>query len=245
MNSWTRPLVAVLLCAVSGAAPLVAQEGFLFRPPLAQVILRAGPMLPRAQSDIFDFMTTELTLDRSDFLAPALSAEIAVLEKSRFDVGLGFGWAESHSRSEFREFIGDDGLPIEQTTKLRIMPLTLSARLLGVPRGRTLSNLAWLPATLTPYVGGGVGLTFYRLEQQGEFINPSSSAIFIDEYSASGRAFTGHAMAGADYWFSPRVGANLEGRYSWGGAGLTGSFRTYDRIDLSGMQLGIGVSFRW
>jgi hypothetical protein len=48
-----------------------------------------------------------------------------------------------------------------------------------------------------------------------------------------------------DHWITSRIGANLEGRYTWGSAGLEGSYRTYDRLDLTGFQVGLGVSFRW
>lgn len=243
----TRLIVPTLLAAavLLPAAGAHAQEGFLFRPPMGQLTLRAGPLLPRAQSDVFDFITSELTVDRGDFLAPSLSAELGVLAGSRLDIVLGLGWSESSTRSEFRALIGDDGLPIEQTTTLRLMPVTLSGRFLPIERGRRLGTLAWLPATVTPYVGGGGGVTFYRLRQQGEFVNAATNDIFVDEYTSSGRGMTVHGLAGVDYWFSPRIGANLEGRYTRGSADMVGSFRTYDSLDLTGFGLGVGVTFRW
>jgi hypothetical protein len=240
-------LTAALAGLLAGpAAPAVqAQDGFLFRQPQGQLTVRAGPMVPRAQSDIFDFLTTELTLERGDFLAPAFSAELALLAHRHLDVAVGFGWATSSSSSEYADFLGDDGLPIQQTTWLRMTPVTLSLRVLPLARGRALSELAWLPARTTPYMGGGGGVTWYRLRQEGEFIQAVTNAIIVDEYVSSGQGLTAHALAGVDHWITSRIGANIEGRYTWGSAGLEGSFRTYDSLDLTGFQVGLGISFRW
>jgi hypothetical protein len=243
--------ILLLAMAMAGllagpAAPrLQAQDGFLFRQPQAQLTLRAGPMVPRAQSDIFDFLTTELTLERRDFLAPSFSAELALLAHRNFDIGVGLGWATSSSNSEYADFVGDDGLPIAQTTWLRLIPVTASLRVLPLARGRALSDLAWLPAGTTPYLGGGGGVTWYRLRQEGEFIRADTDEIVMDEYISSGQGLTAHALAGVDHWITSRIGANLEGRYTWGSAGLEGSYRTYDSLDLTGFQVGLGVSFRW
>jgi hypothetical protein len=237
------PLLILPLLLVAG--PAHGQDGFLFRPPMGELTLRAGPIVPRAQSDVFDFLTSELTIQRGDFRAPAVAAEVAFFLTDRLDLALGAGWSESNTRSEFREFIGDDGLPIEQTTSLRLVPLTASVRFLPLERGRRLSGLAWLPRQTLPYVGGGLGMTWYRLQQDGEFIEPETLEIFIQEYESSDHALTAHALAGLHHWFTPRIGANLEGRYTWGSAGLAGSFRSYDKLDLTGFQFGLGVSFRW
>jgi hypothetical protein len=233
------------LLAGPAAPALQAQDGFLFRQPQGQLTLRAGPMVPRARSDIFDFLTTELTLERGDFLAPAFSAELALLAHPNFDIGVSLGFATSSSRSEYADFVGDDGLPIAQTTWLRTTPVTASLRVLPLARGRALSDLAWLPARTAPYLGGGGGVTWYRLRQEGEFIRVDTNEIVMDEYASSGRGLTAHALAGVDHWITSRIGANLEGRYTWGSAGLEGSFRTYDRLDLTGFQVGLGLSFRW
>lgn len=239
------------ICAAAGvvlaAAPalLHGQDGFLFSAPEAQLTVRAGPSLPQARSDLFDEITTELTLERNDFRAPMLGAELALLLSPNFDLALGVAWAESKTRSEYRDFEGSDGLPIEQTTRLRITPVTVTARWLPVDRGRTLSGLAWLPARVTPYVGAGVGMTWYRLHQAGEFVDRQTFDIFLDEYESTARNFTVHAALGGDWWITPRIGLNLEARHTRGSAPVEGSYSQFDSMDLSGTQAFIGVSWRW
>jgi hypothetical protein len=190
-------------------------------------------------------MTTRLTLERGDFRAPALGAEFGATVHPRVDLSLGIAWSSSENTSEFREWIGEDDLPIEQMTKLSVIPLSLSARLYPMSRGRSVSSLAWVPAALTPYVGAGVDLTWHRLTQEGEFVDEQTFDIFRDEYTTSGRSFTGHVRAGFDYWFAPRVGLNVDGRYMMGAASPDDDYITYDALDLSGFQAGIGLSLRW
>jgi hypothetical protein len=236
---------AAVLLAGTAPAPLHAQDGFLFRAPQAQLTVRVGPSIPRAQSDIFDDMTTMLTLERADFRAPSLSADLALLLGSRFDAALGIGWAESHARSEFRDLIGSDGLPIEQTTRLQTIPLTTTLRYYPLARGTTLTTLAWLPTRTTPYIGGGGGVTWYRLQQEGEFVHSETHAIFLQEYESRDRSLTAHLVAGLDHWFTPRVALNAEARYTRGAAPVGGDYRDFDSMDLSGVQVGLGLSYRW
>jgi opacity protein-like surface antigen len=239
----TALLGGALLCG--GAAAAEAQDGFLFRAPQGQFTVRAGPDLPRAHGAVFDFITTELKVDRGDFRAPAVSGELALLLGSRWDLAVSLGVAQSTTHSDYDRFIGDDGLPIEQTTKLRTMPGAVTLRFQPLARGRTVSHLAWVPARTTPYIGGGAGVTWARLEQRGEFIEHETGDIFYHEYDSATNALTVHAVAGANHWFTPRIGLNLEGRYTRGSAELTGSYREFGRLDLSGVQASLGLSFRW
>jgi hypothetical protein len=235
-----------------GAGPAHAQDGFLFSRPSVQLTLKGGPLVHRAHSELFDFMVDTLTLNRSDFRAPWFGADLAVLVSPRLDVALGFAFAETESRSEFRDWEGADGLPIEQTTRLRTMPLTVTARYHLVERGRQVSSLAWIPNRVTPYLAGGAGLTWYRLLQEGEFVgqpvgdDPLERDIFVSRLETRGHGLTGHAGAGLDYWFSPRVGLNTELRYIMGSAPVSGSYGGgWDNIDLSGFQAALGLTFRW
>jgi hypothetical protein len=164
---------------------------------------------------------------------------------SRWEVGASLGYAESRSRSEYSAFIGDDGLPIEQTTSLRTVPLGATVRYYPLERGRAISSLAWVPRRTTPYIGGGGGMTWYTLRQEGEFIDHSTGDIFRNAYNAASNGLTAHVLAGANHWLTPHVGLNAEARYTRGSAGLTGSYQQYDRLDLSGLQATLGLSLRW
>lgn len=249
MNRTFVAAAALLLAA----QPALAQDGYMFRRPSGQVTLSAGPNAALARSELFDFLTSELSLSRGDFTAPAFSVTVAVLEGERFDVGFSLGWSQVRASSEFRDWVGADDLPIAQTTRLQTVPLSGTLRYRLLPRGRQISRLAWVPARTVPYVGGGIGATWYSLRQNGEFLNTDrcerdpagGCAIFPADLSSSGEALTVHAVAGVERWLSTRVGLTLEGRYTRGSAPLTWQFQSYDRIDLSGVSAAVGLSLRW
>ena len=244
----TLPLL-LLACAASAEA----QQGFFFERPQAQVTLRAGSSMPRAQSDVFDFMTDELTLERGDFRAPYFGLDFAALVGNRFDVVIGVAWSQSSVSSEFRDWEGGDGMPIPQVTELMTVPGTISVRARPFDRGRNVADYAWLPTRFSPYIGGGVGYTWYRLEQEGEFLNVTACQanpdtgcdIFVQTYVSRAGGLTAHGVAGVEYWVTPRVALSAEGRYTHGSAGLSQHFRNWDSIDLTHFEAGLGLSVRW
>lgn len=237
---------ATLFPVLPGA--LHAQDGFMLGQPKAQLTLRAGPMLHRAGGDLLGFFQSELTLDRGDFRAPAVAAEFSAVVHPRLDLTLGAAWSSVEKGSEFREFVeevGGEDVPIEQTTALRVIPVTVSMKFYPMTRGRSISELAWIPARTTPYVGGGAGLAWYRLRQYGDFVSQEDFSIFTDDWQSSGRAGIGHLFAGLDHWFTTRAGLNIEGRYTFGSAKPSDDFSGWNSIDLSGLQVGVGLALRW
>ena len=249
---------AMLSLIPSVPADVHAQNGFLFGKPKAQLTLRAGPVMHRAGGDVFELFRTDLTLDRGDFRAPAIGGEVLAVVHSRLDLVVGASWSKVDARSasiasdcvgsEFEcTYVDDDGLPIEQMTTLRVIPVTASVRYYPLSRGEGISELAWLPARTTPYVGVGGGLAWYRLAQTGEFVavDDEGAFIFADDFESSGSGIIGHIHAGVDHWFTARLGANVEGRYSFGSAKPDGDFLGWESIDLSGLQLGLGLALRW
>ena len=236
----------LLIPALPGASH--AQDGFMLGQPEVQVNLRAGPLLHRAGGDLLEFFQSELTLERDDFRAPSFSGEFMMVVHPRIDLALGAGWSKAESTSEFREFVeevdGED-VPIRQTTSLRVLPVTASLRFYPLSRGRSISELAWIPARTTPYLGGGGGFAWYRLRQYGDFVSQTDLSIFTDDWESKSRTTVGHLFAGVDHWFTPRVGANLEGRYNFGSATPGNDFAGWESVDLSGLQVGVGLALRW
>lgn len=238
---------AVMLFPAESTA-VHAQDGFMFGQPEGQLTLRAGPVLHRAGGDLLNFFQSELTLDRSDFRAPAISGEFAFVLHPRVDIAVGAGWSNVERGSEDREYVeeidGED-VPIRQTTALRVIPVTATLKIYPLPRGRSVSEFAWVPARTTPYVGVGGGMAWHRLQQYGDFVSESDLTIFTDSWESNNRSGIGHVLAGVDHWFSPRFGLNAEGRYTFGSGTPAGDFAGWDSIDLSGLQLGIGLAVRW
>ena len=245
----TPAVLALAAFAPQGAA---AQDGFLFRPPLISVTLRAGPMMFNTGGDVFDDMMSRLTLEKSDFRTVSFGGDMAFAASNRLDITLSVMRSEVKSNSEFHNWeeidpVTLDTVGIKQVTRYRTVPLSITARYLLVPRGRRISDLAWLPSRTAPYLGAGVGTTWYKLAQEGDFVDETVDPppIFFDHFETSGQALTLHALAGVDYWVTGNVGLNAEMRYTHGSATPRESYQGFDKLDLSGAQATLGLSFRW
>jgi hypothetical protein len=229
--------------AVAGAQR--AGDGFLFGQPAGTFTLRGGFDRAAASSDLFSFATKQLTLGRSDFSSFTVGADLAFRVAPRLDVALGAAYAGSSAPSEFRAFVDQDDLPIEQSTSFRRVPLTASVKAYLSPRGRSIGRFAWVPARVAPYLGAGGGAMWYRFRQEGDFVDFQTNEIFAEELASSGWTPTGHALAGVDFALGPRFLLTGEGRYTWARAALSNDFASFDRIDLSGFALTAGVAVRF
>jgi hypothetical protein len=240
-------LAGVLLTVGSTgwAHRLEAQSGYLFRPPVATISVRLGGAVSTANDPLHRFFMDELTLERKDFAAPALSADLGISLGSRVDLVGGIAHSRINNDSEFKDWVDANDLPIEQTTTLERTLFTLGTRIYFRERGRSVSRFAWVPKSFQPYIGGGGGVTRYELEQSGWFVDFEDLDIFEDFFSASGTAATAYAVAGAEWWPIARLGLSLEGRYSYARSKLQGDFFDFDHIDLSGFQLTAGLSTRF
>jgi outer membrane protein W len=237
-------VVAGMLAAAPPARAQRSGDGFLFRAPSGSFVLRAGLADPSARSDIFGFVTNELTLRKSDFRGLALSGELQARVGDRLDLVFGAAWSGSRHRSEYRNFVDNNNLPIEQTTSFERLPVTVGVRYFLVPPGQSVGHLAWVPNRYAPYLGAGVGVMWYQFRQTGDFIDMNTMNVFADSYRSADWTITAHVNAGVDVSVSPRTFVTAEARYSWARASLGSDFVGFDRIDLSGLTLSLGVGFR-
>jgi hypothetical protein len=237
-----------LAAALFLAAPVHAQsggDGFLFKPPSGTVAFRIGFDHARAGSDLFDFTTDQLTVDRGDFSGATIAGDVSIRLSRRADVLISIAHSRARNRSEFRHWLDNAGLPIEQTTTFRRVPLTGSIRMYLAQPGRSIGHFAWVPARFSPYVGAGGGVMWYSFAQTGDFIDFVTTRVFPDSFDSSGWAPTVHGIGGVDISLHPRFALTTEARYEWGSAELSSDFAGFDRIDLSGFTLTTGISVRY
>ncbi len=217
---------------------------FLGRPDWT-IGLRGGVTRPRAKSDLFDFVREQLTIGRRDFDGPGFVAEFGKALTSRLEVVGGLELARARVSSEYRDFVDNNRLPIEQTTSLSTVGLTGSLRASLTPRGREVSQLVWVPARITPYVGAGGGLIRYQFQQRGDFVDFVDLDVFSDVFRSAGWVPTAHAFAGINLRVYRALSLSTEGRYSWASGELSEDFVNFDPIDLAGFRMtgGINVVF--
>lgn len=249
-----RVLLAALLPLVAAPAAALAQgggEGFLFKRPVASVTFRFGYTLPRAGSDIFEFIQDSLTVSKDAFATTTLGGELSFRATERLDIGVGLGYARASTRSEYRNWIGVDDLPIEQETRLTRVPLTANMKYYLMDRGRTIGRFAWVPAKWSPYLGVGAGYMWYRFHQSGEFVDyltvddPEGAVIFQDTFEFDGWAPTFHLLGGADYSLSNHLVLTGQASYGWASAPMGSQFEDFDDLDLAGLQASVGLSIRF
>ncbi|MDT8340912.1 MAG: hypothetical protein RQ751_05310 [Longimicrobiales bacterium] len=246
-------VAAAGLLAAAFAAPAAAQggDGYLFREPRVSASFRVGyegAMGPRTlggEGDVFRFTQDLLAIDRSDHDALLVGGEIAVRLAPRLDLALDFTHVRSEVFSKFRDWVDNNDLPIQQTTAFTRQPLNLSLRYFLMDRGTQVSRFAWVPRDVAPYVGGGVGVTWYEFEQEGDFIDFDTFEVFSDRLVSDGSTATAHLLAGLQYSLAAQVVLTGEGRYRFGSGELDRDFVGFDDLDLSGFDFVIGIGVRF
>ena len=204
-----------------------------------------GLSIPQAGSDIYDMVTSELTLEKGDFRAVVIGCDFGVPLSSHFAIVAGFDFSSSKNKSEFRKYVESNGDPIEQTTQLNQFPITVTLRYYQKKTGEYIGNYAWIPTRLNPYIGGGGGALSYKLSQNGRFVDTSTMNIFSTALNSEGWTPTLHVAGGMDINLTPRVFINGEVRYSRARADLSNAFTGFDPIDLSGVKILGGIYFRF
>lgn len=242
-----RAVMFAACVAVFAPGALVAQggDGYLFNQPRVTLKFETGYGFARASGDIYDFITTEHTLDRRDFDSPYIGGEIAIRVTNQLDLALGVGYQQTSKQSEFRDWVDADLLPIQQVTELEQIPLTASLRYFPLDRGQKVGRFAWIPRKYTPFVSAGAGVVQYSLQQFGDFVDYDTEEIFSDDFRTDDSAFMAQAGAGLNISLTQQILFSFEGRYRWSSGDLEGDFVGFDPIDLNGVQLIGGLAVRF
>lgn len=225
----------------STAAP--ASPDFLLGRPRAMIGVRGNWHMASAGSDLFDFVTDQLTLEKSHFNTGSFAVEFAANLTPRADLVAAMDLNRSNIPSEYRRFIDNRGMPIQQATTLSQYNFTASLKFALLPKGRTISRLAWIPRTVVPYVGAGGGIGQYTFEQTGDFVDFQDNRIFADVFASDGWAPIAHVFGGTDVQVFNRMLLSIEARYAWSKANLDQDFIDFEPIDLGGFKIGAGVHF--
>lgn len=126
------------------------------------------------------------------FKGPIFGGEYLVGLGDFFEAGAGVGFYQSTVPSTDINYVNTNGSGINADLKLRTVPFTATFRVL--PLGHH--------APIVPYVGAGVGVTWFRYSESGQFVDypangtlPPNPAIFNGNFSSSGSA-TGPVVLG-------------------------------------------------
>lgn len=223
-------------------APLPTPD-FLFGTPKASIGVRGGWAFARAGSDWYDFVTSTLTLETGDFNRPSIGADVGIAIGRRLEAVVSVDHGQATTVSEYRDFVDNQRLPIEQTTVLRQTNVSGAVRYFLTERGREVSRLAWVPRAVVPYVGAGAGIMRYQMEQTGDFVDYVDFAVFADAFRSKGYAPSAHVFGGVDLRVWRNMYATIDGRFLWARGDLGRDWIDFDPIDLTGTRLSAGINF--
>jgi len=228
-----KRIAAVVLVVLAVSAGLAG-------PASAQQVLTVqfGGFLPkgedsRVEGDVLVVNRQYLLFDFGDFNGLLLGGDWSFALGEYFEAGAGFGYYQATVPAVYSEWVDEDGSEIEQDLKLRIMPLTAVVKILPLGAKRAIQ----------PYVGGGLGVYFWRYSETGEFLATDGS-LFRDSFVQSGTSLGPVAVFGLRGRVSESALIGMEGRYQWGTTDLSEDFLG-TKLDLGGFSILATFGYRF
>ncbi len=204
--------------------------------------MRGSWLMPRAGGDLFTFVSDQLTVEKKDLSTPAIAGELGLALTSRVSASVGLEFSRQTIQSEYRRFIDNQGLPIDQRTALKQTNISGSIKIALLGRGRSISRMAFVPRTVVPYAGAGAGMLYYQFSQNGDFVDFVTFRVFPDVFRSQGWAPSAHIFGGTEIKLWRVLSLDVEGRYVWAHGELGSDFLGFDGIDLDGFRFSTGVS---
>lgn len=211
---------------------------FMLGRPKGFIAFDAGFLFANAGSDLYDFVTEQLTVEKESFNAPTIGGRLGWAISPRLEAAVMFERAQSRTASEYRDFVDNNRLPITQTTQRQESHLAATLRWSLLPSGRRISRFAWVPRRFTPYVGVGAGAIKYSFQQFGSFVDFQTSRVFDDTFRSEGWAPSVHALAGGDLRLYKKLYLTGEARYTRSSGTLSDDFVGFEPLALAGLRVG-------
>jgi len=207
---------------------------------------RIGGFLPEGGGTLWVDNEDVFTLSVSDFDDVTVGFSYVTSFSNNFEVGLNVDLYEATVLSSYFDYFDEFDFPIFHDTTLEMVPLTVDFRFLPAGRYRMRHGGRQVLKPV-PYLGAGAGVNLWSYEEIGDFIDFSlpELPIFPGRFRDSGAAFETHLLAGVELPLSPNFNLVLEGRYSWSEATLGDDFAGFGDIDMGGLWISVGGSFRF
>jgi hypothetical protein len=236
-------LIALLLLAsTTPGFSQPSRSGYLDN----SVQFRIGGFMPEGGGDLWVDNAEVFSLRASDFDDVTVGFSFIMPFSNNFELGLNADFYDGTVLSSYLDYFDESDFPIFHDTTLEMTPLTVDFRFLPAGRYR-LRHGGRQVLKPVPYVGAGAGVNFWSYKEIGDFIDFSlpELPIFRGRFEDSGAAFETHLLAGVELPLSPSFNLLFEGRYSWSKATLGEDFAGFGDIDMSGLWINVGGSFRF
>lgn len=227
------------------------------------ISVRAGYFIPRANSDLWTLEFDQMTLTKSDYQNTTLGFvyEHFLTREISFSIGIE-GYSQNKAGS-YRDYVGysfDEGdfafpadyyegdFLVSHIFNVSITPIQASVKF--APLGRR--------SGFIPYIGGGVTLFIWSVRMQGEMIDfeddswvypdpdygdvPVYPIKLVDARDDTKLSLGYQAFAGIMIPFAKRVAFEAEFKYNIGKGSLK-DFEDFEKFDLSGFQISLGINY--
>jgi hypothetical protein len=189
----------------------------------------------RTDGDVVAADRTFLTFDTSDLRGFTISGEWLVDVYPLVEAGFSVGYNSGTAPSVYTDFVNSDGSEIRQNLRLRIVPITATARFL--PLGHD--------GPIQPYIGAGVGIFNWRYSETGDFVDFSDNSIFHGNFAASGTDVGPVILGGARVPLGAlAIGGEVRYQKGEGDLPASGGFAG-PKIDLGGINYLATVQIRF
>jgi hypothetical protein len=192
-----------------------------------------GLIEPQGDSTYWDDTFDVFTGSPSDFEDWVFGGDYLLPNSKQTGVLFGASYYQGRATQAYRDWVDVDGQDISHTTELSLGDFT-AAYIFRLGRHN-----------IRPYLGGGAGLLWWDLREQGYFIDFADETLPVvyASYQSDGTTWELFALAGLDVRIGYRSSIFFEGRYRWADDELNNDFAGFGTIDLSGMQFVGGFSW--
>jgi hypothetical protein len=198
-----------------------------------------GELQPAGRSELFRLMD-RAAIPGSSALRPKLiggELHVRVMKQWSLLVGLEAGGSTVASVSRIQPMSGQT--EVRQQTSLELTSVqSLGAEWQAV-RWRRAGRDAW--DHLRVVLGAGGGVAHYRLRQWGDFVDVERRVAFQQDFSSAGSGGLGYVSAGVEVPLRGWVALQGEVRRQAGSAPMSSDFASFDRLDLGGTRVSVGV----
>lgn len=197
--------------------------------------LRLGAFRPEGDSEYWNDKELDFTGDAADLEGPSVGLDYFLGLNNNLSLVFSGSYYEGDTTQSYRDFLDNFGDKIRHDTTLSIGSATLGL----------VFHLAGPDAPVIPYIGAGGGAYFWRLEENGDFIDFNrDNEIFNARLKSNGTAFGGYGVVGLKAPISRNLSVFGEGRWTKVDADLQGDFdEDFGKIDLSGLEVAAGLSW--
>lgn len=235
MIRYTLAALAALTVAAPSLSAQGEQKGWASR---IAVGVRAGSFQPAGNSEAFELFDRALTKGTADLRPSVTGASAQIRVWRNVQVVAGFEQGDRTVSSRARVQPTGVSTPVQQQTTFELTGVQYAGvQVQAWQWQRGASKRTWLRLL----AGAGAGRAEYSLRQWGNFVDVTRLVQFSDDLRSTGSGTFGYGSLVAEVPVARWVSVQADVRQQYGRAGMDGDYAGFDKLDLGGRRLGVGV----